>query len=178
MSGALGAGASGSHDHTPGRGLGFLNIFFTGTSTGKHAGVCLGPAWASHPQLGLVVRRGARAQIHFRGLCHCAGELAACQAAEPPSRRAAESTSRRVRERQEIEPASFTPTLRTVVNAPSEITCPYAAVFRLSPPLVAHSCTRLAIRSGQSHPVSIGIGQSPPSRDPATRPPRKSMRRP
>ena len=32
--------------------------------------------------------------------------------------------------------------------------CPYAAVFRLSAPLVAHSCTRLAIRSGQSHPVS------------------------
>ena len=32
--------------------------------------------------------------------------------------------------------------------------CPYAAVFRLSAPLVAHSCIRLAIRSGQSHPVS------------------------
>ena len=28
----------------------------------------------------------------------------------------------------------------------------YAAVFRLSPPLVAHSHTRLTIRSGQSHP--------------------------
>ena len=28
----------------------------------------------------------------------------------------------------------------------------YAAVFRLSPPLVAHSHTCLAIRSGQSHP--------------------------
>ena len=32
--------------------------------------------------------------------------------------------------------------------------CPYAVVFRLSPPLAAHSCIRLAIRSGQSHPVS------------------------
>jgi len=43
---------------------------------------------------------------------------------------------------------------RTVRNAPSEMACPYAAVFRLSAPLVAHSCIRLAIRSGQSHPVS------------------------
>ena len=59
-----------------------------------------------------------------------------------------------MRERQEIEPASSTPTPRTVLNAPSEMACPYAAVFRLSAPLVAHSCIRLAIRSGQSHPVS------------------------
>ena len=57
-------------------------------------------------------------------------------------------------ERQEIEPALSTPTPRTVRNAPSEMACPYAAVFRLSAPLVAHSCIRLAIRSGQSHPVS------------------------
>jgi len=44
-----------------------------------------------------------------------------------------------VHERQEIEPASSTPTPRTVRNAPSEMACPYAAVFRLSSPLVAHS---------------------------------------
>ena len=44
-----------------------------------------------------------------------------------------------MRERQEIEPASSTPTPRTVRNAPSEMACPYAAVFRLSSPLVAHS---------------------------------------
>ena len=59
-----------------------------------------------------------------------------------------------MRERQETEPASSTPTPKTVRNAPSEVTCPYAAVFRLSAPLVAHSCACLAIRSGQSHPVS------------------------
>ena len=35
------------------------------------------------------------------------------------------------------------------------MSCPYAAVFRLSPPLVAPSLTRLAFRSGQSHPVSL-----------------------
>ena len=46
--------------------------------------------------------------------------------------------------------ASSTPTPRTILNTPSEMSCPYAAVFRLSPPLVAHSFTRLAIRSGQS----------------------------
>ena len=57
-------------------------------------------------------------------------------------------------ERQEIEPASSTPTPRIVRNAPSEMACPYAAVFRLFAPLVAHSCIRLAIRGGQSHPVS------------------------
>ena len=44
-----------------------------------------------------------------------------------------------MRERQEIEPALSTPTPRTVRNAPSEMACPYAAVFRLSSPLVAHS---------------------------------------
>ena len=44
-----------------------------------------------------------------------------------------------MRERQEIEPASSTPTPRTFRNAPSEMACPYAAVFRLSSPLVAHS---------------------------------------
>jgi len=59
-----------------------------------------------------------------------------------------------VHERQEIEPASSTPTPRIVRNAPSEMACPYAAVFRLFAPLVAHSCIRLAIRGGQSHPVS------------------------
>ena len=94
---------------------------------------------------------GARAQTHFRALCHWAGELTTDG---PTSRRAAKSTSRRVHERQEIEPASSTPTPRTGRNAPSEMARPYAAVFRLSAPLVAHSCTRLAIRSGQSHPVS------------------------
>ena len=57
-------------------------------------------------------------------------------------------------ERQKIEPASSTPTPRTVRNAFSEMACPYAAVFRLSAPLAAHSSIRLAIRSGQSHPVS------------------------
>ena len=65
-------------------------------------------------------------------------------------------------ERQEIEPASSTPTQRTVRNAPSEMACPYAAVFRLSASLVAHSsCIRLAIRSGQSHPVSWTQAQPP-----------------
>ena len=75
---------------------GFSGItFFKETSTDKNAGIRLSSAWASDPQLGLVARCGARAQIHFRGLCHWAGELTARQAAEPPSRRAAECTSAR-----------------------------------------------------------------------------------
>ena len=73
----------------------FWNNFFWETSTDKKAGIRLSSAWASDPQLGLVARCGARAQIHFRGLCHWAGELAVRQAAEPPSRRAAECTSAR-----------------------------------------------------------------------------------
>ena len=132
---------------------GFSGItFFKETSFGGNCGIRLSSAWASDPQLGLVARCGARAQIHFRGLCHWAGELTARQAAEPPSRRAAD---RRVRERQEIEPASSTPTPRTVRNAPSEMACPYAAV--LLPPFISSRrplCTRLAICSGDSHPVS------------------------
>ena len=75
---------------------GFLGItFFYGHLCGKNAGIRISSAWASDPQLGLVARCGARAQIHFRGLCHWAGELTARQAAEPPSRRAAECTSAR-----------------------------------------------------------------------------------
>ena len=120
-------------------GQGLWVLVFAGACQGTaRAGLCL----VHHHQ-----------QIHFRGLCHWAGELtAARQAAEPPSRRRAAEC--RVRERQEIEPASFTPTPRTVRNAPSEMACLYAAVFRLSAPLAAHSCKRLVIRSGQSHPVS------------------------
>ena len=56
-----------------------------------------------------------------------------------PSRRAGELASRRARERQETEPASSTPSTRAVLNAPSEMPWPCAAVFRLSSPLVAHS---------------------------------------
>ena len=59
--------------------------FFKETSSDRNAGIRLSPAWAPDPQLGLVARCGARAQIHFRGLCHWAGELTARQAAEPPS---------------------------------------------------------------------------------------------
>ena len=55
------------------------------------------------------------------------------------SRRAAEPTSRRARERQETEPASSTPSMRAVLNALCEMPWPCAAVFRLLSPLVAHS---------------------------------------
>ena len=65
---------------------GFFGItFFAGTLFDRNAGIRISSAWASDPQLGLVARCGARAQIHFRGLCHWAGELTARQAAEPPS---------------------------------------------------------------------------------------------
>ena len=59
--------------------------FFAGTLFWRKPGVRISSAWASDPHLGLVARCGARAQIHFRGLCHWAGELTARQAAEPPS---------------------------------------------------------------------------------------------
>ena len=76
---------------------GFIAItFFRETSFERNAGIRISPAWASDPQLGLVARCGARAQIHFRGLCHWAGELTARQAAEPPSsRQVAECASAR-----------------------------------------------------------------------------------
>ena len=90
-----------AHQQTPPVELCFLGgiTYLKETSTDnrqKNAWIRLSSAWASDPQLGLVARCGARAQIHFRGLCHWAGELtAARQAAEPPSRRAAECTSAR-----------------------------------------------------------------------------------
>ena len=92
------------------------------------------------------------------------------RAATLPSHRADKPTSRRARERQENEPTSPTPTPRTVhqippANAvspdaavfrrsrcPPRMRCPDTAMFRPSPPLVARSLTRLAIRSDQSHP--------------------------
>ena len=80
----------------------------------------------------LVVRCGGTTQTHIRGLCHWAGD-------SPPSHRAALEASRQARARQKTEPASSTPPPRAILNTPSEMPCPYAAVFRLSPPLVAHS---------------------------------------
>ena len=66
------------------------------------------------------------------------------RAATPPSHRVTKPTNRRARERQGNEP--------TVLDAPPRMRCPDTVVFRPSPPLVARSLKRLAIRSGQSHP--------------------------
>ena len=65
---------------------------------------------------------------------------------------------------------------------------PNASVLCLSPPLVALLLTRFVIRSGQSHPglytqphqpdSGRRVTASPPSRDPTTRPLRRSPRHP
>ena len=108
-----------------------------------------------------MARCGAQAKTHFRSLCHWAG---GSSDDGPTSRRAANKpTSRRVHERQETEPASPTPTPMGIPDAPRECgvpTPPCSAFGLLSSP--AHS-KRLAIRSGQSHPVFLHT-QPPPAR--------------
>ena len=103
---------------------------------------CVSPARFDGP----AARCGAN---HFRGLCHWAGELTAHQAAEPTSRRVTERASAR-----KLSPGLVHTNRKVIINAPSEMSCPYAAVFRLSPPLVAHSFAH-SICSGQSHSLSL-----------------------
>jgi len=146
-----------SHPRT--RNVFFVITFFAGYLCGRNAGTRISPAWGSRRWLSFLVRSRTSVQIHFRGLCHWAGELTARQAAEPPSRR---PTSRRARERQETEPASSTPSTRAVLNARSEMSWPCAAVFHLSSPLVAHSAHALPfVQWRQPPPVSWTQAQSP-----------------
>ena len=71
------------------------------------------------------------------------------RAGGPPRRRVSELTSHRARKQKEIELASSEPTPRISPDAPRACGVP---IPPCSPPLVARSLTRLAIRSGQSHP--------------------------
>ena len=107
---------------------------------------------------------------------------------EPPRRRVTEPPSRRARERQGKEPTSPAP--GPMANGHSRRTarmwCPDAAVFCLSPPLVARPLTTLGHSQWPEPPrFSHATASSPaaveeltPSRDPTTRPLRASPRRP
>ena len=97
--------------------------------------------------LGLVAGSRGPTQIHIRGLCHWAGEPAGHLGAESPSRR----TSGPASARKPSPPCSHR--LNGLFQGRgARMRCPGASVLCLLPPLVALSLTRLAIRSGQSHP--------------------------
>ena len=80
-------------------------------------------------------------------------------AATPPSHRAGELLSSRTPGKR-AHLAHTDPENRS--RCPPRMRCPDTAVFRPSPPLVARSLTRLAIRSGQTHP---GLSTHPQPED-------------
>ena len=160
---------------------GFSGItFFKETSTDKNAGIRLSSAWASDPQLGLVARCGARAQIHFRGLCHWAGELTARQAAEPPSRRAAECASAR----KSSPPRPHRPQGQFETHpAKWHVHTPPCSAFHLLSSPTLHTLGHLQWRQppsfvGSSGAAWLGSERHRHPRDPTTRPLRRSPRNP
>ena len=160
---------------------GFFGItFFTGTLFDKNAGIRISSAWASDPQLGLVARCGARAQIHFRGLCHWAGELTARQAAEPPSRRAAECASAR----KSSPPRPHRPQGQFETHpAKWHVHTPPCSAFHLLSSPTLHTLGHLQWRQppsfvGSSGAAWLGSERHRHPRDPTTRPLRRSPRNP
>ena len=150
--------------------------FLRETSSGKNAGIHISPAWASDPQLGLVVRSRTATWLWFRGLSHWAGEPTSRHATEPPSRRAAERASANKRAHL----------VRTGPNGhprrTARMRCPDTAVFRLSPPLVARPLTALGHSQWPEPPgfadatatSPAAVEELSPSRDPTIQPLRAS----
>ena len=114
-----------------------------------HAGDC-GFGFVSYtesrPRLGLAARSRVATHPGVWGFCRWAGELTGRQAAESPSRRATERASAR----NSSSPCPYRPQDRSR-RAP-RMRSQDSAVSRLSPSLIAHSLTRLAICSGRNHP--------------------------
>ena len=168
----------GSHPRT--RNGFFVITFFAGTLFCRKAVIRFSPAWASDPQLGLVARCGARAQIHFRGLCHWAGELTARQAAEPPSRRAAECTSAR----KSSPPRPHRPQGQFETHpAKWHVHTPPCSAFHLLSSPTLHTLGHLQWRQppsfvGSSGAAWLGSERHRHPRDPTTRPLRRSPRNP
>ena len=84
----------------------------------------------------------------LQGLCHWVQPLGR-RAGGPPRRRVSELTSHRAHKQKETELASSDLNPRISPDTPRACGIPTPPC---SPPLVARSLTRLAIRSGQSHP--------------------------
>ena len=175
----------------PGRGIRWgqptkRNIFFVITSSpgNFYEGSCeiaLNSTTRRHPRRGLVSGSRGPMQTHIRGL----------SVTGPVSRRATSALSHRADDppgpQAPAKQARLVHTDRTDRSGRgARMQCPGASVLCLSPPLVVLLLKRLAIRSGQSHPQvctrirtsPVAVEEPPSSRDPATRPLRRSPRHP
>ena len=103
----------------------------------------------------------------------------------PPRRRVTEPTNRRARKRQENKPALSTLIARAVLGAVREcdVPVPPCSVFRLLSllsyshawPFAVAKATQVCTRDRTS---PVAVKEPPPSRDPSTRPLRRSPRHP
>ena len=136
----------------------------------------------SHPRLGLAARSRHITHPRIWGLCHWAGETAGHLGAESPSRRTAGPASARIASR----PCPYsTPIARVVPGAVREcdVPVPLCSAFRLLSslsyshawPFAVAKATQVCTRN-RTNPVAVE--ESPPSRDPTTRPLRRSPRHP
>ena len=171
-----------SEGHQPRRSLGFLLI--TLLPRCLHAGDC-GFGFVSYtrsrPRLGLAARSRVATHPGVRGFCQWASEPTGRQAAESPSRRAAERASAR----NSSSPRPHRPQ-GPLQDAPRECevrTAPCPGFRLLSSPTHSHAWPFAVARATQ---VSVdatattpgAVEELPLSRDLITRPPRASPRRP
>ena len=161
----------------------FCNNFFRETSCQRNAGIRISPAWASDPQLGLVVQSRTAT---WPGSGVFPTRLVSRQAATPPSHRADEPPSARA-------PGKRSHLVRAGPNdhprRTARMRCPDTAVFRLLPPLVARPLTTLGHSQWPEPPGFTDATATSPAaveelyrlraiRWPMTRPLRASPRRP
>ena len=151
----------------------FLNV--------RSFGIALNSTTRRHPRLGLVAGSRGLTQIHIRGLCHWAGEPAGHLSAA----RVTEPTNRRARKRQENKPVLSTVIARIAPGAVRECDAPvppYSAFRHPSSlsywhawPFAVAKATQAFTRNRTS---PVAVEEPPSSRDPATRPLRRSPRHP